>query len=381
MKKGRFNIYSALVVVSSLIASGSCIEPYNPPGSTQTIDNLVVDGFLNYTDSSSLVLLSKAAALGSVEAPSPELNATVQIEDEAGTRNTLTEIGNGSYSIQKMNVNPSLKYRLLIQRNNQENYESEFIALKIAPPIDSITYSASSQREGLNIYVNTHDATGNTQYYQWTYQETWEYNSSHFSAYRVVEGEAVPQDKNINQCWISNPSSEILIASSTQLTSDIIRNFQLMFIPVGSRKLNRKFSLEVQQRALTKEGYEFWSQLRKTTENLGSLFDPLPSQVVGNLKSSDGNDKAVLGYFSGGHVAKKRIFIEFQDLPVDLKKIARIYCPVDTIEVALLKSYHDINLIGPWGYPTITGWLTSGYSGCMDCREDGGVLARPDFWE
>src|SRR5688500_3961431 len=98
MKKGRFNIYSALIVVSSLIASGSCIEPYNPPGAKETIDNLVVDGFLNYTDSSSLVLLSQAAALGSAEGPAPELHATVKIEDETGNLYSLAEIGDGSYS-------------------------------------------------------------------------------------------------------------------------------------------------------------------------------------------------------------------------------------------------------------------------------------------
>lgn len=381
MKKWSINIYSILAIVSALITSGSCIEPYYPPGGTQNIDNLVVDGFLNYSDSSSLVTLSKAAGLGNSAGPSPELNAAVQLEDETGKLYQLQEIGNGAYSIQKMDVNAALKYRLLIVRTNQERYESEFIELKIAPPIDSITYRKSLQREGLNIYVNTHDETNNTKYYQWTYQETWEYNASFRSNYKVLDGKAVEQDEEMFTCWISKPSTEILVASSTQLTSDVIRNFQLMHIPVGSQKLSQKFSLEIQQRALTKDAYDFWTQLKKTTENLGSLFDPLPSQVIGNIKSSTNSDKEVLGYFSGGHVVKKRIFITFTDLPTDLQKYFSRYCPVDTIEVMRLKEYNNIDLIGPWGSPVITGWLTSGYTTCMDCRGDGGQPIRPDFWE
>jgi hypothetical protein len=38
--------------------------------------------------------------------------------------------------------------------------------------------------------------------------------------------------------------------------------------------------MEVQQRALTKEAYDFWLQLKKTTESLGSLFDPFLPKLL-----------------------------------------------------------------------------------------------------
>jgi hypothetical protein len=364
-----------------LVVALSCVEPYNPPAIKELVDILVVDGFLNSTDSSAEVRLSKAAALSDQGGPQPELNALVQIEDENGNISQLTETGDGLYFIQKMNVNPVLKYRLSITRSNEKKYVSDLIELKISPPIDSISWASSVQTEGLEIYANTHDPSGNSKYYQWTYVETWEYNAGHYAAYKIKDGVVVPQDEEMYRCWTTKPSTEILINSTSNLTEDAIRNFRLVTIPLGSSKLNKKYSLKVQQRVLTEEAYDFWLQLKKTTESLGSLFDPLPSQVVGNLTSISDDSEPVLGYFSGGHVSEHRVFISFYELPDELRKIYPPYCPVDTIDIALIPSYPNINLIGPHGYPFITGYLTSGYGGCMDCRDGGGNTERPDFWE
>src|SRR5688572_4815166 len=256
-----------------LVALTGCIEPYNPPAITDPIDILVVDGFLNSTDSSATVRLSKATPLASGEGQVPELNASVRIEDEAGNFLPLTEIGEGNYFATNLTVNSALKYRLFVATNSRKEYVSDYVDVKITPAIDSISFGKSVQRDGLAIYVHAHDPTNNTRYYQWIYDETWEYTAGYYSSLEIKGGMVFPQDENIYQCWNSRPSTEINISSNTQLTNDVIRNFQLQFIPRGSQKISRKYSLEVQQRALTKEAYDFWLQLKKTTESLGGLFD------------------------------------------------------------------------------------------------------------
>lgn len=379
--RGRRFRFGKYIFIGLLGVAISCIEPYNPPPITETVDILVVDGFLNSADSSAVVKLSKATALTDSDGPPPERNAFVRVEDETGNLFLLGESGNGIYSLEKMNLNPSLKYRLVITTSNDEEYISDFIELKISPAIDSITWGKSTQNESLAIYVNTHDASNNTKYYQWTFEETWEYTAGYFSSFEIKGGAVVPQDEDMYRCWISLPSTEIHVGTSVELREDVIRNFQLLSIPVGSPKLFRKFSLEVQQRALTKDAYDFWLQLKKTTESLGGLFDPLPSQVIGNLRSLEDTSQPVLGYFSGGYVSKKRIFIGITDLPVELRKITPPYCPVDTIAVDLVSTYPDMNIIGPYGYPFVEGYLSSAYSNCLDCRDEGGSTVRPDFWQ
>jgi len=303
--------------------------------------------------------------LGSGEGWIPELYASVWVEDETGNHFPLTEIGNGNYLGTKLSVNSSLKYRLFVTTNSRKEYVSDYVELKATPPIDSITYGKSPQSDGLSIYMNTHDPANNTRYYQWTYQETWEYTAGYFSSLEIKGGRVVNQDENIYQCWNSRPSTEINISSTTQLTNDAIRNFELQFIPKGSQKISRRYCLDVQQRALSREAYDFWLQLKKTTESLGSLFDRLPSQVVGNLRSTE-TAQPVLGYFSGGTVSKQRIFIDFSDLPVEVLNTIPKFYPTDTIRLIDVPTRPNMNLISSFGTPFVQGYTTSYNSNCLD---------------
>ncbi|HZI25111.1 MAG TPA: hypothetical protein VFD46_08545, partial [Chryseolinea sp.] len=115
-------------------------------------------------------------------------------------------------------------------------------------------------------------------------------------------------------------------------------------------------------------------------ESLGSLFDPLPSQVIGNIKNKNDASQPVLGYFTGGSVTKKRIFINFAQLPRELREVKSRSCPLELLPVAAIPSTSDMNLVSAEGSPVVVGYLYSGYSGCMDCRDDGGVNVRPTYW-
>src|SRR5690606_3313027 len=64
------------------------------------------------------------------------------------------------------------------------------------------------------------------------------------------------------------------------------------------------------QNALTREAYDYWNELSKTTEATGSIFDPFPSRVTGNIRSASNPDVPAFGYFSAGKASKKRIFIK-----------------------------------------------------------------------
>jgi hypothetical protein len=43
------------------------------------------------------------------------------------------------------------------------------------PPIDSISWKRDE--EGVRVFVNTHNPEGNTRYYRWEFEETWEIRS------------------------------------------------------------------------------------------------------------------------------------------------------------------------------------------------------------
>jgi hypothetical protein len=135
----------------------------------------------------------------------------------------------------------------------------------------------------------------------------------------------------------------------------------------------------VQQRALDEQSYQFWAQLQKSTEDLGGLFDPLPSQVFGNVHSDQSDGPLVLGYFSGGGVEEKRIYIRFSELPPELQYVERRACMTETI---LLGNYPDGSPLTNNDPPTVALVQdpTLPWTICMDCRLDGGTVTKPSFW-
>jgi len=369
-----------------MMSLAGCLEPYQPPVVTDNSEIIVVDGFINATDHSASVTLSYASALSSTTPPEFAPGASVSIEGSDGDSYSLNETGQGVYTLENMPVDLQKKYRLHVTTAGDQKYASDFIEITQNPQIDSVTWRMDDN--GVRIHVNTHDPTALSNYYRWNFVETWEYTSSFFSYYEIVDGTAIerPHDESIWMCWSSHPSSEIIIGSSTRLSEAVISDFPITFLPGNSVKLSRRYSILVQQQALTAEAYDFWLQLKKTTESLGGLFDPLPSQVLGNIKNIGANGEPVLGYFSGGGVSEKRIFINFLDLPDELLAMKeRAPCQDDkitSIPVANLPfTPNSTYLIDPI-YVQGVGIIgyTSSDAFCVDCQHQGGSTIKPDFW-
>ncbi|HEX6892095.1 MAG TPA: DUF4249 domain-containing protein, partial [Chryseolinea sp.] len=261
-----------------------------------------------------------------------------------------------------------------------------YVPLTNSPPIDSVVWKPD--RDGISVYVNTHDPANQSYYYNWTFEETWEYNSSFFSGYKMVDGEAVlryPEDY-IYTCWLSEASTKILVSSTDRLTENVVRDFPLTYLAAGSSKLARRYSINVSQRTLTKEEYDFWLQLEKTTESLGGLFDPMPSQVTGNIRSTNNASSPVLGYFGGGSVSMERMFIDFVDMPQYVQSVFRPrFCTEEDVSSIPIQDIpgtpNSVLLIDPV-YVQGVGIVayTTAATNCIDCRYFGGTNKKPDFW-
>jgi hypothetical protein len=183
------------------------------------------------------------------------------------------------------------------------------------------------------------------------------------------------------------------VGSSVQLSEDVIRNFPLVFIPLGSQKTSIKYSMLVQQRALSDAEYNFWKDIQNTTESLGGLFDTQPYQVTGNVHHSGDPSVPVLGFFGGGSVQQTRMYVDFYDLPDHLQKRPRPYCPLDTAcvyrdprgnlpcSIDLVNLLGNVFLVAPlFNGPRLWGY-TMASPECADCRLQGGNLTKPYFWE
>jgi len=377
-KTYRLIFYSAVAFLVT-----QCVEPYAPPEIKGNSNFLVVDGFLNATDGTVNVKLSRSIPLADPGVSPAETNASITLEDSEGDNQELAEQGQGTYALSGVTIDFTRKYRLNIVTASNEQYVSEFVEVRITPPIDTLGWEPTDQ--GVKVYISAHDNTNSTRYYQWDYTETYEYNAVYFSPYTYKDGVVTARGAGeyFYTCWKDVPSPHILITSTRQLAEDIVNEFPVTLIPKGSQKLFQRYSILVKQRDITEEAYEFYEQLKNTTEELGGLFDPQPGQVTGNISSVDHPNEVVLGFFNASTVHEKRFFIKRSDLPTHLAiQQTEGDCFLQYIDVGAVGAFpaatHDL-VEGVYVNLTLVGYHYS-LKACTDCRLQGGTIEQPDFW-
>lgn len=364
-----------------LLMGVSCKDPFEPPVTADQVSFLAVDGQINSTDSSAVVKLSKAVKLSS-SGSFPEVNdATVSVEDEDGLAYPLPFLKQGIYQQTGLVFNASKKYRVRITTADGKNYSSSLVKLLATPEIDSVRWQPAS--DGVGIFVSSRQDSEASRFYRWSFDETWQYTSTFASALEIsneVVGLRYPNHQTYN-CWMNNRSTDILIKSTDLYGTNAVNDFKLAFLAKGSPKLYIEYSTLVKQMSITEEAYNFWDQLKKATQSTGGLFDPIPSQVFGNLRSENDPGEIVLGFFSASSVTTKRIFIHIYDLPASLRTgAAEKNCKTTFVPFARFSTRDkSLEIISTYGQPVTIGYTFS-TKDCVDCRFQGGTNVRPSFW-
>src|SRR3569833_338808 len=313
MKK-HSNIFTGVIFMS--VAITACRKPYNPEVIAAPNSYLVVEGLINSGADSTIIKLNRTVQLSGASTVNPEKGAAVSVESELNESIQLIEKPNGIYVYPGLNLSTSHQYRLKIRTASGREYASDFEPVMVAPLIDSLTYKVES--DGVSINVNTHDPKNKTRYYRWEYDETWVFTSAFQSTYKS-NGDTVLNRDLINDeiytCWKSNYSTTIVLGSSAKLSQDVMSDAPITFLSRHSDKIRHKYSALIRQYPLTKGAYDFWVNLKKNTEQLGSIFDAQPSQINGNIHSATDVNEPVIGYVSIGTYSSNRIFVDQRKLP------------------------------------------------------------------
>jgi hypothetical protein len=376
-----------LVVLAGLaslaVLLGGCVDKYLPEVISEPQRSLVVDGSISLTGVST-VRLSRTRSLGAGATAPAETKASVAILDEAGNRYPLTEQAAGTYVSASLNLSPSHQYQVRLSTTDGRDYASDLVPANASPTIDNVSWVVVPA--GIQISADSHAPTSATRYYRWTYEETWEFYSAYQSDYEYVGGRIVPRTENINHCWHNEESHAILLSNNTSLSQNVLSQFPLTLVAANSERLSNRYSLLAQLHALTADEFAYWEKLRKNTESLGTLFDPLPSQLAGNVHCLSDASELVLGYVGAGGVAERRIFIARTDLPRSISNSPFINpyqaCSTDTVKVgdasfyfgggAYLPIFPANNYLPPTAY-------SAGKPECVDCRLRGTNI-KPSYW-
>jgi hypothetical protein len=356
-----------------------CLQPYAPPVSNEETNFLVIDGSLTDTSGVTTVRLSRSIYIGTEYIPPMETGAKVSIEADDGTMFALTEDTVGTYIGNKLPVDVSRKYRVNVTTAPGDSYVSDFVEFKKSPPIDSLTWDVSDGY--FNVYVSAHDDSGASQYFMWKFAATWSYHTPYYSYIKIENGQIVNRTDDINHCWKTVPSTEVLIGTTRHLSHDVVSKFRIVHEPLRSEKLQYKYSVLAHQSVITQDAYEYWAQLKTNTENLGTIFGNLPSQNVTNFRCTTDPGKIVIGYFTAGSASEKRMTLNADLLPRSPHDTGYEDCGADTVIV-------DHGTYGGGGMlivavfhgPVFAGYLASS-AYCVDCRIKGGTNVKPSYWD
>jgi len=373
----------SLFLILTIVVLSACKKPYTPELVSSPDSFLVIEGIINSGSDSTIIRLSRTTPVDAKTSVSPEKNATAIVESDDNASYPLTEGSDGTYSSAGLNLNSSKKYRLRVTTANKDVYLSDFEEVRVTPPIDSIGYQITGN--GLQIYSNAHDATNNTRYYRFEYEEAWKFNTAYKSGY-IVEGDKIVARKiDVYYCYANRKSSNIVIGSTIKLSQDVLHEQPITSIASNSEKVGNRYTILLKQYALSKKAYEFWQQIKNNTESLGSIFDPQPSESSGNIKCVSNPEKKAIGYISVGTVQTKRVYIDRSELPKtwmvdygcerDTTRFEydgiRIFFNNPPLVIPIDKA---INANGAW-----IGYLSSSPE-CTDCTTRG-KLQKPAFWK
>jgi hypothetical protein len=281
------------------------------------VGTLVVDGTVTDQPGPHVIKLSRSINFDNTRVlrvyPVPEQNATVTVSNNHGVTVTAHEIQPGSYQLDMQGV-PGDTYELRIQTADGKNYVSEQETMEPVQDVERIEFelkfydqlfiNANGNARVLSIdaffiYAIVNDPSEHRNFYRWQSDGIFEFFS-------------LTDNPNIRQCWapVSRLESKIEIAADSHMNGKMLR--QLVCIVPYNR--TTQFLVNIQQQSLTERAHEFWkaSQTQQTTT--GSVFDPPPGLVRGNVFNATDAGETVLGFFGASSIYRTSILLErFRD--------------------------------------------------------------------
>jgi hypothetical protein len=375
------NIFQSFFIFVFILLT-SCITEFVPK-TTEDSEMLVVEGLITDKQEAYTIKLSRPQHLGALNVLKPVGGCVIEVSDDSGQSFSFNETIPGTYVSDPLNFKGILGriYTLHISidaNNNTLKYESFPMELKPVPPIDSIYYEKvtlvaqsanTALQEGCKIFLDTHDPDNRCKYYRWEFTETWEIH--------------VPFTVPNNVCWVTNKSNAINIKNTSVLAEDRVTRYPVNFVTNSTDRLATKYSMLVNQYSLSEDEYLYWEKSLNISEQVGGLYDMIPSSVPSNIYRLDNPNEKVLGYFSVSGTSSKRVFVK--------DRFAGIYnpytddiCISDTIFGAANGPIRGLGTsvwviinhpLPPPSYRVITR-----VKDCYDCTLRGANI-EPDFWK
>lgn len=231
--------------------------------------------------------------------------AQVTVTDDRGRVVRFFDRTGGEYQTTDMNFRGEVgrTYKLTVVLADGKRYETKPEQMPNVPPVDSVSARLVQVNNFNTPYryaysVSTRDPAADRNFYRWT-----------AFGLTVRKSTGVPCSLGssaicLDNCYTTESTNEVNVFSDIAVNGNPIRNRAVFQLPVYA--VWPQF-VEVQQYGITQTNYQFWKLYQQQRARTGSIFDPLPAPVVGNLANTEDATDVARGYFAVTSVSRLRI--------------------------------------------------------------------------
>lgn len=348
-------------------------------------DVMVVDGAITNQQGPYSIRISKATMVNN-NGKNPYEDCIVTIFDNEGNYEVCNETKPGIYESLNNSIQGEVgnSYYLKIETPNGRIYQTEPQQMLEPVEIDTVyaelTYKylgdySDGTTSGYQFYTSTKLASKADCYLLWNLEETYQY-STDYDLYAIdVKGvfKYVGQDtsdifQDLKWCWKTEPVGFLSVAETGSLDKPQIKNHPLHFVGTNSRKLTKRYCLFLKQYSITKEAYLYWKNIEDQISSDNFLILSQPFDIKGNVKNIKDPTETVYGYFTVASVSNKRVFFNKPEASFGYDKCV-VIVPIPPAQP--LSDYY---------VKTEDGTVGSVEKRCLDCRNHGGDIVKPEFW-
>ena len=289
----------------------------------------------------------------------PERNAQVRILDEMQNVYNFEENEPGLYrAITPFAAQKGVGYRLVVETRDGTSYSSESESFESESQIEEVYADRDTNDEGddgIFIYTDSFDSSGESQYYRYEYEETYKIiapywtqldfkltnyepcNPDFSSPLILYDLEIVQREQEEQTCYNTVSSTNIVQSSSAGFSDSRIERFPVRFIPGSDFILTHRYSILVKQYVQSANAFSYYQSLNDFASSQSVFTDIQPGFLAGNIVVDNNEDKKVLGYFEVTSVSEKRIFFGYRDFypdapfPLYIKKCVPFSTPLEHV--------------------------------------------------
>ncbi|CAM3678767.1 DUF4249 domain-containing protein [Flavobacterium gelidilacus] len=301
----------------------SCTEPYAIQNNTFE-DVLVIEATVTNELKKQEIKITRTFQLEEKD-PIFETNATVYITDDLGNQFNFEEEDGKYISEFEFHAIPSRQYQLFVNTSNGKEYTSTREKLTTESNPISIAANLKTQFgvDGVEITVNSFDPTHSSNYYRFTYEETYKIVTPYWTTdqlnlyyntmtYNVTDW-ITQKSFDSSVCYNTEYSKEIIQENTSGISEDKITNKPIRFIPKNNSIIAYRYSILVKQYIQSLEAYTFYKKLNDLSSTNSTLSPVQTGYINGNIKNTAINSERVMGFFEVSNVSSKRIFFNYND--------------------------------------------------------------------